>query len=270
MTDSPARRVTDILSALDVPRGQLIYVQASLDWMEKAGLKGTQALADLIEWISPAGTLVMPTYPFHSTHREYLESSPTFDARRTPSAIGLLPEMFRRTKGSVRSLDPDFCVNALGTNASAITGEGPSGPDPFGEDSSYQRMLDRGCTLVGLGVSLNTSSFIHVIDSRMQGGYPAPVYESRAYEATVVDGAGNARTVSRQALRPAFQRLIKPSEINALMQPDDAAFRTVEIEGARFFKWDLARWGEWCVAHARACAASGEWPCWLRGVGASL
>lgn len=267
MAGSEPRRVTDILSALDVPRHQLIYVQASLDWMEKAGLNGTQALADLIEWVSPSGTLALPTYPFRSSHREYLEGNPAFDVRRTPAAIGLLPEMLRRTKGSVRSLDPDFCVSALGADAAAIVGEHPSGPDPFGEDSSYQRMLDRGCTLVGLGVSLNTSSFIHAIDSAMQAGYPAPVYEPGSYDVTVLDRAGASHVIARKALRPEFQKLIKPSAINAVMQPDASVFRTLEIEGARFFKWDLSPWREWCVAHARACAASAQWPCWLRALG---
>jgi len=258
------------LSALDVPRGRLVYVQASLDWMEKAGINGTDALADLIEWVSPAGTLVLPTYPFRSTHREYLESAPTFDVRRTASAIGVLPEMFRRTKGSVRSLDPDFCVSALGADAASIVGTQPSGPDPFGADSSYRRMLDRGCTLVGLGVSLNTSSFIHAIDSEMQSGYPAQVYETGTYHASVVDADGASRQLSRKALRPVFQRLIQPSQINAQMQPDHAVFRSVEIEDARFFKWDLSAWSAWCIAHARDCAAASQWPCWLSDAGRSL
>lgn len=256
-------RLTSILDALAVPRGQLVYAQASMDWMEKAGLKGPQALTDLIDWVSPEGTLVMPSYPFKTTHREYLESHPTFDVRRTPSAIGLLPEILRRTAGARRSLDPDFCVSALGPESAAIVGEAPAGADPFGADSSYQRMLNRDCTLLGLGVSLNTSSFIHVIDSRARDHYPFAVYESAAYRATVVDAAGVSRTVTREALRPAFQKQIKPSRINDVMQPSLDIFRTVEIDGARFFAWRLSPWAEWCLAHARTAAAAGERPCWL-------
>lgn len=270
MSASAARRAADILAALDVPRNELIYVQVSLDWIERAGLNGTQTLADLIEWVSPRGTLVLPTYPFHSTHRAYLESNPAFDVRRTPSSIGLLPEMFRRTKGTVRSLDPDFCVSALGPDAAAIVGTSPATDDPFGADSAYQRMLDRGCTLVGLGVSLNTSSFIHVIDSRMQAVYPSAVYESQQYSASVVDASGGTHRLLRKALRPAFQRLIKPSAINAVMRPADAVFRTIEIDTARFFKWTLAPWAAWCESHARERASASEWPCWLADVGASL
>lgn len=264
MTDRTPDTAAAVLSALDVPRDQILYVQASVDWMEKAGLTAKQTLSDLLGWISPSGTLVMPSYPFKSTHREYLESTPAFDVRRTPSSIGLLPEMFRRTAGVLRSQDPDFCVSALGASAADVVGVAPATEDPFGSDSTYRRMLERPCTLVGLGVSLNTTSFIHAIDSRAQHGYPATPYESRLYEARVTNAEGVTSTVRRRALRPAFQQLIKPSRINVEMQPGDDAFRTLEINGARFFKWRLAPWADWCAAHARSSAAASAWPCWLR------
>ena len=251
-----------VLEALDVPKGRLLYVQSSVDWIQKAEITATDTLNTLLEWTT-GGTLVMPSYPFHSTHREYLETGPTFDVRRSPSAIGLLPEMMRRTKGVVRSLDPDFPVAALGHDAEVIVGTAPAEPDPFGNDSSYQRMLDRRCTLVGLGVSLNTTSFIHRIDSRVGQGYPSAVYEDQLFSTTVIDLAGERRTVARKALKPAFQQLISPSAINQEMQPADAVFRTIELGGARFFKWDLDAWSAWCLAHARARASLAEWPCWL-------
>jgi aminoglycoside N3'-acetyltransferase len=206
----------------------------------------------------------MPSYPFHSTHQQYLESGARYDVRRTPAAIGLLPEMFRRTKGTRRSLDPDFCVTALGKDADAIVGSAPAAPDPFGVDSSYQRILDRHATHVGLGVSLNTTSFIHVIDSRAEGGYPGPVYIDRQFSATVVDADERSQRVARKALRPELQQLTCPSAIVAGMEPREETFATVEINGACFFKWDLDRWAAWTLAHARQSSASGAWPCWLQ------
>jgi len=124
-------------------------------------------------------------------------------------------------------------------------------------------MLERQATLVGLGVSLNTTSFMHLIDARAQGGYPSPVYEDGRYATTVVDAEGRAREVLRKALRPAFQQRTMPSAINLEMQPAAGVFQTVEIGGARFFKWDLDAWSSWCLAHAAARATLGRWPCWL-------
>jgi aminoglycoside 3-N-acetyltransferase len=259
--------VSALLEMLAVPRQRLLYIQASADWIQRAGFGAAETLAALREWTADGGTLVMPSYPFHSMHVEYLESGAVFDVRRTPAGIGLLPEMFRRTPGAVRSLDPDFCVTAFGAEAEAIAGGEPSAPDPFGPESSYQRMLDRHATLVGLGVSLNTNSFMHVIDSRAQAGYPSPVYDDRAFAMTVIDASGASREVARTALRPRFQQDTAPSEINAEMQPSDQAFATVEVNGARFFRWDLDEWSAWCLAHAKARAAAGAWPCWLSRLG---
>jgi aminoglycoside 3-N-acetyltransferase len=205
----------------------------------------------------------MPTYPFHTTHVEYLAGHPTFDVRKTPSAIGLLPEMLRRTKGAHRSLDPDFCVSALGPDAERIAGDAPANGDPFGADSTYHRMLACDTTFVGLGVSLNTCSFIHAIDSRCASGYPAAVYESAAFDLTVIDVEGQARSVSRKALRPEFQRLTAPSSVIDVMKPDEDTFTTIEINGARFFRWRLAPWASWCEAHAAEQRRAGAWPCWL-------
>ena len=246
-----------------MPRQCVLYVQASADWIQRAGFGASDTLAALLEWTGDQGTLVMPSYPFHTTHQQYLESHAVYDVRRTPAGIGLLPEMFRRTAGAVRSLAPDFCVTALGKDADAIVGTEPAAPDPFGMDSSYQRMLERRATFVGLGVSLNTNSFIHVVDSRAESGYPSPVYEDRLFPMTVIDATGHSSEVLRKALRPQFQEQTTPSAIVTVMRPAEAVFTTVEINGACFFRWDLDEWSSWCLAHAGRQAAAGVWPCWL-------
>lgn len=263
MSESRPFEPAALLAALGVPRDGVVYVQSSVDWIQRAGLRAPEILAALLEWCAPSATLVMPSYPFHSTHREYLASHPVFDVRRTPAGIGLLPEMFRRTAGVVRSLDPDFSVCARGVDAEAVVGAEPAQPDPFGADSSYARMLERRATLVGLGVSLNTNSFMHLIDARAGERYPVSPYEPQEYATTVIDRQGQPQSVRRKCLRPPFQQLVEPSAITLEMQPVPAVFTTFEINGARFFRWDLNAWTAWCATHA-ASQAPGAWPCWLR------
>ena len=79
----------------------------------------------------------------------------------------------------------------------------------------------------------------------------------------VVDAEGRSRSVERKCLRQVFQQLTSPSAIGDEMQPSPEVFATVEINGARFFKWQLRAWSDWCLAHAAARSAQGEWPCWL-------
>lgn len=254
--------LTSILEELNVPRSGPIYVQSSTDWLQKAGFTAADTMAALIEWTQPHGTLVMPTYPFRVPHADYLATHPRYDVRRTPAAIGLIPEVFRRTAGVHRSLDPDFNIAALGVDAAHLVATDLAEEDPFGQASVYQRLLQRGTTLVGMGVSLNTNSFIHVIDSRHCATYPRPAYDGRL-AADVVDTDGVVTTAWRRVLAPDFQRLTKPSAVAEAVAGDAQMFASRSVSGAMFFRWDLSRWANWCDAHARQAAATGTWPCWL-------
>ena len=254
-----------LLDALDVPRGGILYVQLSTDWVERAGVAAVDILPALRDRVGAAGTLVMPAYPCRTTHLEYLQSGPVYDPRRTPAGIGLIPEVFRRGEGVKRSLDPDFCIAAEGPDAEAVVASDPEEEDPFGRASVYERLIALGATHVGLGVSLNTSSFIHVIDSRLESLYLRPVYAGR-FAVDVIDAAGARRTVWRRAVAPPFQQLTQPSAIATALADDAATFSSRAVNGARFFRWDLSRWAAWCEAEGRAALAEGRWPCWLERV----
>jgi aminoglycoside N3'-acetyltransferase len=261
MVRSRVSQFSALLESLDVPRGGVLYVQSSTDWLAKAGFAAGDVLSGLRDWVTTNGTLVMPSYPCRTTHAEYLASSPVFDVRRTPAAIGLIPEVFRRGPASRRSLDPDFSVVAEGPLAEEITSL-PLEDDPFGRSSVYEKMIALSGSLLGLGVSLNTNSFIHVIDSRHGEGYPTSPYLGVS-TTTVIDYDQVSRAVARRAVAPPFQQLTKPSAIAKTMDPPPNVLTSTSIEGALFFRWNLTPWAAWCDAHAAASAAERRWPCWL-------
>jgi aminoglycoside N3'-acetyltransferase len=255
----------DLLAALDVTPGAVTYVHSSHDWIERAGVSGSDVLRTLQARAGRA-TVVMPAYPSRVTHVEYLQTLPVFDVQRTPAAVGLLAEAFRRTAGAVRSADPDFSIVALGPDAGRLTVTDPEEHDPFGPRSVYRRLIDEDALLVGLGVSLNTNSFIHVIDSALETMYPWPVYEPAPLTATVVGADGTHRVVRRRALRPMFQTSTRPAAIAEALADDAATFRRVTLNNAIFFRWHLKRWERWCLEHARRELAAGRPPCWLAHV----
>ena len=258
--------LTAIFDELELPRSGVLYVQSSTDWLQKAGFSASETLTALLDWTS-AGTLVMPAYPFRTLHLEYLSSKPRFDVRKSATAIGLIPEVFRRTAGVRRSLDPDFSIAALGTDSADIVRTDAEDDDPFSSTSVYARLIERGAMMVGLGVSLNTNSFIHVIDSRLSATYPRPAYDGR-FAADVVDEQGATSTVWRRALQPDFQRLTQPSAVIAATSGAHI-FSSRVIGGVNFFRCELRPWSAWCESHGRSAAAAAQWPCWLSRLGES-
>jgi aminoglycoside N3'-acetyltransferase len=255
------------LQRLGVPRGGILYVHSSMNWLERVGL-GPAEVMEALRVMTADGTLVMPSYPVRGTHREYLLGRPSYDVRRTPVAVGLLPELLRRTPGAIRSLEPDYPVAAVGPDAAFVAGGRPD-DDPFGPHSPYRRMLDAGATMIGMGVSLNTNSFIHVFDSTLEPLYPFRVYEERRISLSVTTEAGDVIEVPRRVLRPEFQLFTRPSAITAMID-DAAAFAETTLKSVQFFQWDLRRLEAWAIKHARTRLAEGQRPCWLEQLPDSL
>ncbi len=253
-----------VLADLAVPRDRIIYVHSSMDWLGRADIRVGDALDALVDWVdSGGGTLAFPAFPFRGSHEAYLRTEPTLDVRRTPARVGLLNETLRRRKGVQRSLDPDLSVIALGPQADAVVGSLPTGPDPTGMDSPFQRIIELGGVLVGLGVNFNYLNMIHVLDSRYRHHYPCDIYSRSVYPAHTTGPDGRVWHLSKQAMLNELQVHIKPSRIITTLQPGPDVLRSTRIGETDFFVWDLPPWERLCVAHIEQALDAGRVPCWL-------
>jgi aminoglycoside 3-N-acetyltransferase len=262
-----ANQLTNALSKLSVPRGRVLYIHSSMDWLTRAGIGVGEALDALINWTASAGgTLVFPAFPFRGSHEAYLQGKPTFDVRRSPARVGLLNETMRRRKGVERSPDPDLSVIAFGPQADAVIGTGLTGQDPTGPDSPFQRIIDLGGALVGLGVSFNYMNMIHVLDSRYREHYPFEIYSRSMYTADTIDAAGCRHTVVKHAMLNDLQVHIKPSRIVHTLKPSRETFRSLKVGDTDFFVWELPSWENLCVDHIKQTLDARSVPCWLTEV----
>jgi aminoglycoside 3-N-acetyltransferase len=262
--------MTAALSELSVPRDRIVYVHSSSDWLAKADIRLGEAYEALIDWTGRGGTLVMPAFPFRGSHEAYLRGAPVFDARRSPARVGLLNETLRRRPGVKRSLDPDLSIVAFGPLADQVTGPGLTGADPMGADSPFQRIIDLGGAFLGLGVSFNYMSLIHVLDARYRSRYPFEIYSASLYRAQVIDAAGRRHEVTKQAMRNEVQIYIKPGEIVRQLHPGRDVFRSLKRGETDFFVWELPQWEPFCLEHIERSLQRGGVPCWLAQVQSHL
>jgi aminoglycoside 3-N-acetyltransferase len=262
-----ANALTQVLARLSVPHDRILFIHSSMDWLNRVGISIGDALDALTGWVDAGGgSLVLPAFPFRGSHQAYLESNPVFDVRRTAVRVGLLNETLRRRHGVARSLDPDLSVIACGPQADAIVGSGFTGEDPTGPDSPFQRVIERGGMLLGLGVSFNYMNAIHVLDSRYRHHYPFDIYSDSTYSARTIDATGAAHDIAKRAMLNELQLHIKPSRIVSALQPGRDVFRSLKSGDTDFFVWDLPPWEELCVRHIEEALASGGCPCWLTEV----
>lgn len=257
----------EMLSYLQVPRNGVVFVHSSVDWLKKVGLHDVlELLHTLIEWISPDGTLVMPSYPYIGSHVEYLRKKPFFYVQRTPSVVGLLTEIFRRSPDVRRSLEPDHPLCVYGKDTEKIISYPllQHATDPFGPGSRYRYLLDNmEITLLGLGVSLNTNSFMHVIDSKLQQWYDFPLYTTESFEATVIDYEQHTLKVTSHAVRDQIHINIKPSTLLKEIIEDRRMMTVCCVGKTQFFRLDLVSWQTYALEHGYKRLMQGRLPIWL-------
>ncbi len=199
--------LTRFLDKVGVRPGDSLMLHSS--WRELNGYSGKPAnfCAALRSYLGPEGLLVMPSLTYHNmSSAEFLATGKPMDVRRSPSAMGLLTEVFRRGKGVVRSLSPTHPLLACGADAANFI-EGHAATDrPFGPDSPFSRLLDRNAMLLCLDCGFSSITFTHCVEDRLQTTLPFPLYEADPMPAVSIDRDGNrietkVRVLSREANR---------------------------------------------------------------------
>jgi aminoglycoside 3-N-acetyltransferase len=132
-----------------------LMVHCSYDDLHPMYQQGVNELLTAIRAIcGPDRTLMMPAFTYDVPGGDlvkYFESNPRFDARRQPSRMGLLSEVFRRTPGVLRSLHPTHSICALGPQAAWLVGEHHFAATTCGERTPFARMAEIDTVILGLG-----------------------------------------------------------------------------------------------------------------------
>lgn len=203
------------LRQLGVLPGDVLMVHSAFDRF--AGFRGgpLDVVRALQDAVGREGTLLMPTIPFRHTAIDYALTNPVFDARHTPSQMGLITEVFRRSKGVVRSLHPTHSVAAWGRCAEAMIAGHEQADTPCGRHTPYGRLLEYEGKILLAGVPAHTMTFGYFIVEELESRLPFPALTPDRYalrwrdrEGTV--GISQVRLFSRQLdhdIRPLVQEL---------------------------------------------------------------
>lgn len=106
------------------------------------------------------GLLVFPTHSW-----SYINSkNPVFDVNESPSCIGILPELFRKREGVVRSYHPTHSVAAVGTHAKDYVSGHECFDTPCARTSPWGKLYDRDAIIVLMGVDLRRNTYIHGVE----------------------------------------------------------------------------------------------------------
>ncbi len=115
----------------------------------------------MLEYLTEEGTLAMPCFP------AIQDNTKIFNVKRTPSGAGFLTEMFRRYKGTTRSISLNHSVCAIGKNAEFLTKDHHKSITSWDEMSPYYRLKEVDALIVGLGVghNLEVATALHCVEA---------------------------------------------------------------------------------------------------------
>jgi len=171
---------------LGVREGGTLLVHSSLSSLGYVPGGAETVISVLLDAIGAEGTLVMPTHTWYQMNA----GCRTFDARNTPSCVGVLTEVFRRMPRVVRSLHPTHSVGALGVTAIALTRGHESALTPCGMGTPYARILEFGGQVLLLGAGLGSNTVFHTVEALAEVSY---LMQSQPERFTLIDASGNGR-----------------------------------------------------------------------------
>lgn len=173
---------------------EILMVHSSFDAFVPM-YKGTakEMVAALIDFCGPDRTLVMPSFVMGGRSydtSEYFRTRP-FNVRLTPSEMGLMAEVFRRTPKVLRSLHPTCAVCALGPLAQELTAGHHLAHSGLGPDSPFGVMTRRNTAIIGLGVEYyRCLTHAHTASHQMGAAFPIK-FTNPSTQVTLIDYDGS-------------------------------------------------------------------------------
>lgn len=215
--------------------GAVAFVHCSLEALNLA-FPFFRLLPLLREAVGAQGTLLFPASHLRERPETWLARGEVFDVVRTPTTMGILPELARRQPDAVRSPHPTHSVVALGPLARELTDRHADSLLPCGPDSPYYRIVEHGGLIVGLGVDTRVMTFVHCVEDALGESFPVETRDRRVYEARVRQADGRERLVRTQVAhaRIGWRRI--PPYMRRHVEA--AACRTLRAHGAPFYRAD--------------------------------
>lgn len=172
---------------------EILLVHSSVNNMSPMFTEGPlEMLRMLISYCGPERTLVMPAFFFGDPKiggaRETFQRNPTFDVRRTPSQMGLLTELFRRSKGVVQSRNPVYRVSALGPLAESLVRGHENAHSPCGIGTPFDFMANHDTLILGIGKRFEVLTQVHHAEDVLGAEFPVPRGDPNPLPITLVDG----------------------------------------------------------------------------------
>jgi len=177
------------LQTLGFRAGAIVMVHSSFSTVKRRvpDITPEKLIRQMQELIGVEGTLLMPTFSFRGRQSHYVDTHTHFDVQRTPSAVGILTEVFRKMPGVTRSYHPTHSVAGWGRYAKEILSTHHLG-STFGVTSPFYRLREYDGLVVGLGRRYRYTFTITHVPEELNPRSRELAFDPRPRKMIIVDG----------------------------------------------------------------------------------
>lgn len=169
-----SKKLFEHIDSYGVTKGDILIVHSSASGLQNLDVNTNEVLSHLFEMVGEEGTLVLPTFPdLKKTEMVDGKEIPVYDVKRTVAWTGLIPNMFLRCKGTIRSVWPANTLAANGKEASSMFAEETRAIVSQGEHTAWNYCAEHHAKVLFLGVSPRHSlSEMHISEDVMYDEWP--------------------------------------------------------------------------------------------------
>lgn len=124
---------------------------------------GADTVVDAFMEFFKDGLFMTPTHTWAQMSREYS----VFDPKTEPACVGIIPNIFRKREGVVRSLHPTHSIAAYGKDAKEFIKGEENATSPCPPGGCWDRLREIDAKILLLGVTHTRNTYIHSVDEVM-------------------------------------------------------------------------------------------------------
>jgi aminoglycoside 3-N-acetyltransferase len=210
------------IDGLGVFPGDAVLVHSSFDAFEGFQGKPTDVISAVQRLVGRRGAVMMPTMTFTGTAVDYARTNPVFDVARTPSRMGLVTELFRRSPEVIRSIHPTHPVAIWGADAELIASAHHLSATPCGAGTPFEALLKRQGKIILLGVDFSVLTFYHLLEEFLEEKLPLKPFTDEVFHMQSKTRDGKVLDTHCRLFEPTVSRRRNLSKMIPFLQQSKA------------------------------------------------
>ena len=191
-----------LVDSFGIKNGDILLVHSSMDALSGLDVSFNELLDYLISIVGDEGTICFPCYPLFRKSDIYIEDGQEirkYDVRRTLCWTGMLPNLFLRVPGVIRSPFPYNPLAMKGPKAEEMIADSDRQVRPHGRYSTWEYLIEHHAKVLFLGCNLAHSLTLFHAREEL---YDWPVkgwFEKKAYDVIEKDGNSHRRIIEQRS-----------------------------------------------------------------------